>query len=157
MNMLQLFLENGALVSSNANEAIEMLCSINNYEIAKCLIESFDRGWVKFKTSGRKPKVGTRITFNKTMLCLIEAIQSYYQTESYNSYEHNYENEADFVYYGDHIEFDVFREDLDLYERIMLIKNSKKRDYTNSCALYLRPPSDFGYVIQLISKSHDEL
>ncbi|OMH84218.1 putative ankyrin repeat protein L63 [Zancudomyces culisetae] len=113
VDMLRLFLENGVSVKLVDQRVIEQLCSIKNYEIAERLLDHFDKDkeMVKFKTPGSQDKVGTKLKFSKAILCLIEVRQSY---DQYNP--------------NSNVEFDEFIKHLDLYEKVMMIVNSKRKD-----------------------------
>ncbi|OMH82994.1 putative ankyrin repeat protein [Zancudomyces culisetae] len=116
IDMLRLFLENGASVELAAQHAIKRLCSIKNCEIAKRLLElsRVDKNSIEVETSKSEERVRTQLKFNKTMLCLIEVCQSY-----------------DPFRLDDNVECDEFFNHMNLYEKVIAIVNSKKKDITD--------------------------
>ncbi|OMH78812.1 putative ankyrin repeat protein L25 [Zancudomyces culisetae] len=161
MDMLQLLLENDVSVGSVGKNVIVKLCSIKNHKIAKRLLEFFEiekgKAKVKSETSKTEVKSEKKLKFSKTMLCLIEVILCFYQNELINSLEndhHDYENYenvdgvddngggGNYFYFDCHVDFDDFLMHMDLYERVVSTISSKKKDITNTCALYFGNPND---------------
>ncbi|OMH78833.1 putative ankyrin repeat protein [Zancudomyces culisetae] len=77
IRMLQLLSENHAFVEILDQHDIIRLCSIENSEIAKRLLEFSNEDRDKSKTPESQVKKGKGLNFSKAMLCLIEACQNY--------------------------------------------------------------------------------
>ncbi|OMH85515.1 putative ankyrin repeat protein L25 [Zancudomyces culisetae] len=122
MNMLQLLLENGTSVNSSAQETIEGLCYVCNYEISERLLEFSDmwKNRIETKTVGSKTKAVKRPKFNKTILCLVWA-----SLRDCDPYASRYAR------------FEDFFEQLNLYLDIMVEINSKRKDIIGFILSYL--------------------
>ncbi|OMH85015.1 putative ankyrin repeat protein L63 [Zancudomyces culisetae] len=110
MDMIRLLLENGASVELVDQFVIENLLGIMNCEIADRLLELFDKDEGSYHVHDKVTN-GTKVRFNKTMMCLIEVCHAYHQT-----------------IFGSNVEFDEFHKHLDLYEKVMVIANSKRKN-----------------------------
>ncbi|OMH80489.1 putative ankyrin repeat protein L25 [Zancudomyces culisetae] len=113
LDMLKLLLENGASVELIDQCATEKLCSIKNHEIAERLLELFGKNEGKLQAYD-KTTIGMKPRFDKTMLCLIKVCQSH---DQYNP--------------DNNVEFNEFNEHLDLYEKVMVVVNSKRKDISD--------------------------
>ncbi|OMH79530.1 putative ankyrin repeat protein L25 [Zancudomyces culisetae] len=142
MDMLRLLLENGASVELDDQSGIEKLYSIENHEVAERLLEFFnkDKDKSKTKTPEIQVKVGTRLKFSKTMLCLIEV-------------NHIFND----LCFGLPTDFESFGRDIDLFKNIMAVMNSKQQHIINACALYFDNLSNHPPIHQLEKDCYKKL
>ncbi|OMH82819.1 putative ankyrin repeat protein L63 [Zancudomyces culisetae] len=148
VDVLQLLLENGASVGLLVKNVIENLCSIKNYEIAERLTKLFSKNEDKVKVKANvKPKTSegqfkdkTRLRFNKTILCLIIENQHYNQNNTNMYFEH-----------------ESVLGSVGLYENLVEIINSGKKNITDVCVLYLTNPSGDSRVNRIARACYDSL